>query len=122
MPDFEVFKAQSAKLAGNYVTIGMAGQLHLSAAAWHALGDPAIVELLFDPDAQVIGFRSSESSAGFRVSTQRAISGVAFLRYYGIEFRSMRFLAVMRDDVLCVDVSRPDTPVGKGVQRTGGQP
>jgi hypothetical protein len=79
------------------------------------------VELLYDRDDRVIGLRAIDAAAEHacrvRSTTGRdngpyIISAVAFTRFYEIETRqSIRWEAELDDDVLCIYLDRPGTPV-----------
>jgi hypothetical protein len=76
------------------------------------LGQPEAVELLFDRDEQVMGFRAvpKDVAHAYAVRAQKnasshLVSGRAFNQYYGITAdASRRFPASMVDDVLAIDL------------------
>ena len=96
------------------VTIQRKGPISLNQAAFHALGKPSHVELLYDPNERIIGFRAlTEPLAhAYQVRKQgRAhtflVAGHAFLKYYDIPNEvSIRYVAKMYDDVLGVDLKQ----------------
>jgi hypothetical protein len=123
VPEWEVFKRKRVALRRNpSVTIGKQGALLLSPVAWQLLDEAETVDLMFDPDRRVIGIRPSAASNAFRVSGYRErskiISGRAFLAFYDIEWRSMRFPAFMHDDVLCIDVSEAGLEVSSNASKS----
>lgn len=122
MTNFEVFRKGSARGGSElWVTVQKRGTVSLNRASYMALGAPAAVELLYDPQDQVIGFRAvdvhAEHARFVRSSTGRqsgpyVITVIAFLRFYGIDIDvTRRWPASMRDDVLSIDLTTTGTPV-----------
>ncbi|MCT2586047.1 hypothetical protein [Actinophytocola gossypii] len=130
MPKFEVFTKRMVPLAEKpYVTIQKRGNLALNKSAHAALGEPKAVELLFDPEAKVIGFRAIETdvehaypirSQGGKDIGPYLVAGTAFTKYYGIDTTmARRFPATMDDGVLCIDLSQPGTVVSSNRKGRG---
>jgi hypothetical protein len=124
MPNFEVFDKRAVPISGEpMVTIQRKGPMSLNQAAFHALGKPSHVELLYDPNERIVGFRAvSEPLAHAYPVRQQGrshtylIAGHAFIRYYDIPNEvSIRYVAKMFDDVLGVDLKQ------KGLQVTSNR-
>jgi len=120
MPQFEVFRKRMAPLVKQpYVTIQHRGTMSFNKAAHHALGSPEAIELLFDPNEQIIGVRAVdprvEHAYPIRVTnaeTSFIVSGRAFTHYYGIPTDiSRRYPAEILDGVLCIDLKGGGTEV-----------
>jgi hypothetical protein len=118
---FEKFQRQRLRTTREpTVTIQKRGALSLNAAAFEALGSPEFVELLYDRDERLIGFRklAEDASHAYVVrpagthGTNHVISGKAFLRYYDISRDvARRWIAEEQDDILVVDLKQPGTKV-----------
>lgn len=98
------------------VTIGQRGIFTLSGPAHELLGRPDAVEFLYDRDTRVVGVRPAVDRANaYSVRANGAsfsVSGSAFIRHYGIASNAaVRRTASLQDDVLCVDLNDPGTPV-----------
>jgi hypothetical protein len=115
MPNFQVFDKRAVPISGEpMVTIQRKGPISLNKAAFHALGKPAFVELLYDPDERVVGFRPLKEQLphAYPVRAQGRsntflIAGHAFMKYYGIPNEvSTRYVAKMFDEVLGVDLKQ----------------
>lgn len=121
MTNFEVFRSKGARARGstNTLTIGKRGQLAIGRDAYHQLGEPEAVELLYDPDTKHIGLRSVDPSSDTAYAVRGGdkitytLSGTAFLRHYGIPFgeTAVRRHAKMIDDILCIDLRSPGVKV-----------
>ena len=80
------------------------------------LGRPEAVELLFDREEQVMGFRSAAKDLPHTYavrpqakSSSLLVSGRAFNQHYGIVVdTSRRYPATMMDDVLAIDFTNSD--------------
>lgn len=124
---FEVFTKRLVPLANApYVTIQKRGTVSLNKSSHHLLGAPTAVELLYDPEEQIVGFRAvdpevehayairsmggqgrSESSA-----TTFMVSGTAFFKYYEIDTsEARRYPAEIIDNILRVDLKTEGTIV-----------
>jgi hypothetical protein len=118
---FEVFTRRMVAQAGQpAVTIQKRGKaMTLNEAAFHALGRPEAVELLFDREARILGIRAVSPDAEtaqpvshYARGTTHAIAAKAFTDYYGIPTEvSRRRPGEMADGVLCVDLTKPGTEV-----------
>ncbi|MFF0575262.1 hypothetical protein [Streptosporangium saharense] len=118
MPNFETFTRRMVPLAKQpSVTIQKRGTMSLNAAAYAALGEPEAVELLYDRDERIVGFRAAprgaEHAYPLRAQTGTYIvSGTAFTKYYRIDTTiSRRWVGYLDEDVLCVDLGQPGTEV-----------
>jgi hypothetical protein len=100
-----------------YVTIQRRGTISLNASAHDQLGAPEAVELLYDKDERIVGFRAvpkeAEHAYGLRAAGKTyVVSGTAFTKYYKIDTSvSRRWAARMDGDVLCVDLKSDGTEV-----------
>lgn len=129
MPNFETFTKRLVPLNNRpYVTIQKRGTISINQAAYDALGGPAAVELLYDPEEKVVGLRAVDSSAEHAYPVRTAgpgghsylIAGTAFTKHYGISTAlSRRWPGDVRDGVLAVDLSQPGTEVTGNRRRVG---
>lgn len=125
MPNFQVFDKRAVPISGEpMVTIQRKGPISINKASYYAMGKPSFVELLYDPDERIIGFRPLKEQLPHaypvRMQGQREstflIAGHAFLRFYNIPNEvSTRYMAEMFDDVLGVDLKK------KGIEVTGNR-
>jgi hypothetical protein len=121
MGKFETFTKRMVPLAAQpYVTIQKRGVMSFNAAAHALLGQPEAIELLFDRDEQLVGVRKVAPTVEHAYPIRRAaandttymVSGTAFTKYYGIDTsESVRRPAVMREDVLVIDLKEAGTVV-----------
>ncbi len=103
------------------VTIQRGGNFSLNKAAYQGMGEPESVELLYDREKRLIGFRpvSSSSPRGFAVRPQGRhapttfmIAGQAFAKHYEIDVSTARRYGVeTRDGVLVLDLNSPSLDV-----------
>jgi len=124
VPNFEVFDKRAVPISGEpMVTIQRKGPISLNKAAFHAMGKPSFVELLYDPKERIVGLRPLKEQLphAYPVRAQGRsntylVAGHAFMRYYSIPNEvSTRYIAQMFDDVLGVDLKQ------KGVQVTSNR-
>ena|SRR5215208_509046 len=124
---FEVFDSKSAGATKNpMVTIQKDGPFSLNRAAYELIGSPEAVELLFDRENQLIGFRPTASDnprafvprpQGPNASTVM-IAGRRFAQHYELDVsKARRYPVEKRDDILILDLSA-DSVVVTG-PRTG---
>lgn len=113
MPNFETFTKRLAPLVKKpAVTVQKRGTISMNKAAHAALGEPKAVELLYDANDKMVGFRGIDvtESHAYPLRTTPGessfvLSGRAFTQYYKIPTEvSTRFEAFMDGDVLCVDL------------------
>ena len=125
---WETFKppgrGRRARTAGPAMAVHPDGVFMLNRAAILALGEPDAVELLFDPDEQVIGVRAADPSL-FHVYSAKAansgggvqLSGRSFVQYYrdriGVPETSRQWKAHMDDGILCVPLNEPSVDVSR---------
>lgn len=118
MPNFEVFNRRAAPVTAQpLVTIQKRGTMSFNRAAFEALGGPEAVELLFDRQERVVGFRpvGADVPHAYRPRKQGhtynyLVAGQAFTQHYGIETdTARRYPAAMLDGVLVVDLKQPGT-------------
>ncbi|KHE74176.1 hypothetical protein AS25_08365 [Kocuria marina] len=116
---FEVFDQRRTPMKGApSVTIQKSGLISINSAA-HALIDaPEVIEILFDPDRQVIAFRAAEiSPRSYRLrvsssSRQAQVAAVSFLGHYRIgHSTSRRYEPFVEEGMLCIDLQGPSTQV-----------
>lgn len=87
----------------------------MNKAAYLALGRPAAVELLYDPDERIVGFRPADPSKGTAYAVRAtepsgsyAVAGVAFVKHYDIDTTTARrWPSQVEDGVLCVRLDDP---------------
>ncbi len=113
MPNFQVFDKRAIPMKKRpQVTIQAKGTLSFNASAHHLLGEPKAVELLYDREERIIGFRPTKAD-GLNAYPMRSVSaggnfvvaGIAFLKYYDIPFGiPVRYEADFADGVLMVDL------------------
>lgn len=118
---FEVFTGKNTQAVTPALTIDRRGNIRLTRAAYKELGEPSAVQLLYDHESKTIGLRPAErggaDSYAVRVGSSITVSGMAFVRHYGIvpvderSSSAYRWPAKVRDGILCVDVSEPGRPV-----------
>jgi len=90
------------------------GPISLNKAAHELMGSPEAVELMFEPNRKLIGFKPVQptSPKAFPVRPQGKnaatlmVAGQAFTKYYGIDTRvARRYPVEMRDGVLVLDLN-----------------
>ncbi len=118
---FEVFDKRAATATKSpMATIQKRGMFSINRAAYQALGEPESVELLYDPEEKLIGFRpvSPTSPRAFPVRAQGAndstfmIAGRAFTQNYGLDTEVARRYAVeMKDGILVLDLKSDSVDV-----------
>lgn len=116
--DFVLFERQAAPLAKRpQITVQRAGAISFNASAYHSMGEPKAIELLYDPKQRVMGFRAAPADApnayaikplGAGKASSRLVSARAFLQFFGIPFDTpLRYDAELVDGVLTVDLKKP---------------
>lgn len=118
---FETFDKRSAAATKSpMVTLQRGGPFSLNKAAHHLVGSPEAVELLYDRENRLIGFKpvSSSSPRAFPVRPQGKnestfmIAGQAFAKYYELDTTKARRYAVYRqDDMLVLDLKSDSVEV-----------
>jgi hypothetical protein len=121
VPSFQVFDKRGSPVAKEAtVTLLKGGPIALNRPAVEALGEPPAIELLFDPDEQIIGIRGVAADVRHAYplrntasnTGQYLISGVAFTKFYDIKTDiSRRYLGYMSGNVLCVDLTGPSSEI-----------
>jgi hypothetical protein len=123
VPNFEVFTRRMVPLVkAPYVTIQRRGTMSFNKAAHAAMGEPQAVELLFDAGEQIIGVHPVEpatehaypirATSGNQEKGPFLVAGTAFTKYYKIDTSvSKRWVGVMADGVLCIDLKQDGTVV-----------
>lgn len=118
---FETFDKRSAAATKSpMVTLQRGGPFSLNKAAHHLVGSPEAVELLYDKENELIGFKpaSSSSPRAFPVRPQGPngstlmIAGQAFAKYYGIDTsKARRYGVEKRDNILILDLNSDSVEV-----------
>jgi hypothetical protein len=130
---FETFTRRMIPLVSQpYVTLQKRGTISMNKAAHHLLGAPEAVELLYDRDASIIGFRAvdpkMEHAYAIRAMGSRKeesgtymVSGIAFFKYYKIDTAEARRYAVTLNDdgILVLDLNQRGTIVTSNRSGTG---
>ena len=120
-------RGSKGEFAFPVVTVHQSGVIALSERAYAALGEPAAVDLLYDPDApDRIGLRASADGAYTPRASQNGkswlIAGSAFLRFVGqtpTETQRYRPPAIT-DGILEVDLQNPmPKPTRRGKRKKG---
>jgi hypothetical protein len=126
---FETFKRQRVRPGREpFLTIQRKGVFSLNRPAFEALEQPESVELLYDPEARLIGLRKVDSGlehaymvrslGGRGADSTFLISGTAFTNYYGIDTStSTRRTGRMEGDMLVIDLNDPGTEVSSNRRR-----
>lgn len=116
MPKFEVFTRRASPTGkGPFVTIQRKGILSMNREAYEAMGSPETVELLYDRDERIMGFRPVDPNVphAYRARKQGAsssylVAGQAFTHYYEIATdTARRYPATAIDGILVVDLKEP---------------
>lgn len=130
---FETFTKRMVPLGKSpYVTIQKRGLLSFNRAAHMALGEPAAVELLFNPTSHVIAvrgapedtphaykFRSLGGQHATREPTTFLVAATAFTNHYNIPTDvSIRRSVEVRDGILFVDLKDEGTVVSGSRRRS----
>ena len=120
---FETFDKRAATSSTQpMITIQRGGPFSMNRAAREALGSPEYVELLYDREAHVIGFKPStpESPYAYPVRPQGknaatfTVAGQAFAKYYKLDVSTARrYVTKMIDDIMVLDLQ------GQSVDATG---
>lgn len=94
------------------VTLTRRGKATLNKVAFHLLGGPTAVVLLYDPGTRSIGFRPAgrETPHAYPVTTMGGSSAsvtiIAFARHYGVDLSETRtYDATLEDGVLVIDLN-----------------
>ena len=117
---FEVFDKRMTPLAkAPAVTIQKRGVISLNGAAHELIGSPDTVELLFDPDRQVMALRPADDTSphayGVRAGSKKGpgqamVSATAFTQHYGIDTTATRrWRPFVEDGMLCIDLTQTST-------------
>ena len=120
---FEVFEKSSAPLAKvPQVTVQRRGTISVNRSAHALMSEAEAVELLWDRDRRVIGFRPAPVDApnAYPVRPQNArqkagpllIAGYAFTKFYGIDTSSaVRYVPTVEDGIVCIALDGPSQRV-----------
>ncbi|WP_156935115.1 hypothetical protein [Pseudonocardia spinosispora] len=129
MPNFETFERRMASLTQNPTAVlQKTGVLSLNKSAQVALGEPEAVELLFDPEAEIIGLRpvSADKLNAYPLRPQRPevgpylVAATAFTKYYKIDTSvSRRYVTSMDEGILCIELKGESTAVSSNRSGSG---
>ena len=118
MPFEEFEKRPGASTSIPSVTVLASRGFAINKAAHDLLGNPEAVTLLYDPGENLVGFKPSSPDHP-RAYTARPpqgratsvyVSGVSFMKHYGIDASTTRRYAVqMKDGVLVLDLESKST-------------
>lgn len=125
MPFEEFDKRSGPSTSIPSVTVKAARGFALNKAAHDLLGNPEAVTLLYDPAERLVGFKPSSpdyprayTARSQGRSTAVFVSGVAFMKHYGIDVSTTRRYAVqMRDGVLVLDLESESTEISGSRKR-----
>jgi len=129
---FEVFEKSSAPIATvPAATIQKRGLISLNRSAYQALGNPEAVELLWDAERKIIGFRPAplENPNAYPARPQSTksdrgpvlIAGNLFTRYIGLDTtEARRWVPTVEDGILCIDLNTPGQRVTSNRSRASG--
>ena len=115
MPNFEKFRRYKVTEApAPMFAFPLLGFFALNELAYDALKRPEAIELFYDRDEKVIGFKASTrdepDSYAVRHHTKHSyqVEGRSFIRYYKIpeEAAGLRYKAEMIGDILAVDLKQ----------------
>lgn len=118
MAGWTVFDRRVAAKDGEaLVTLQRRGTFGLNAAARAAIGEPEAVELLYDPDKRLIGFRPVDARLPHAYALRKQggsnawlVAGQAFTKRFGIATdTAMRYETTIDDGVLVVDLKTAGT-------------
>lgn len=126
---FEVFNRKSARMGKSqpFITIQRRGNFSMNASAIRMIaegsGDLEIdIELLFDPENQIVGFRRSQNAVNaYSIRKQPnsesyLVAGKAFTEHYGIDTETARRFQARIIEPGIIGFSLLDQ--SKGVERT----
>ena len=130
MPNLQVFTARRGPHAGQPgVTIHRKGTVALNRPAYEQLGKPDAVELLYDLDERVIGFRPVDPAVphAYPIRPQRGrqstvaptyvINAATFIEYIGYQSEvAQRFSPTTADGAMLVQLNE-----GRASPRRGGR-
>lgn len=120
---FEVFEKSSAPISTvPAATIQKRGLISLNRSAYQMLGSPEAVELLWDAERKIIGFRPAplENPNAYPVRPQSTksdkgpvlIAGNLFTRYIGLDTsEARRWVPALENNILCIDLNTPGQKV-----------
>jgi hypothetical protein len=125
---FERFNKRLVPLGkAPYITVQKKGIIAFNRAAHALLGSPTTIELLYDPDEKIIGFRVADPEEEYAYAIRTSgptqdstylVSGRAFTRHYGIKTETARrykaFIDPDSPDILCIDLKHEGTVVSAG--------
>ncbi|UQX89410.1 hypothetical protein M6D93_05240 [Jatrophihabitans telluris] len=122
MTGFEIFTKRMVPLKrAPCITIQKRGAISINKSAFLALGEPDAVELMYDRAEHRVGLRAADPRLDHAYPVRQSgggdngpfvISAVAFTHFYDIDTsQSLRWEALLIDDVLYIDLDSKATPV-----------
>lgn len=120
---FEVFAKSSAPLSKvPTVTLQRRGTISINRAAFNLMKEPDAVELLWDGDRRLVGFRAAPVDAPnaypVRAQNQKTdagpflIAGTAFTKYYDIDTsQAVRYVPKADGDIVFIELDGPSQHV-----------
>lgn len=119
---FEVFDKSKALYgrSPNVTIQAPRGLISINQSAYHRIGRPMFVDLLFDPEERIIGIRPGSDVDGHRVrvadqpGSPAVISGTAFTKYYDINTDvTRRWEPTFDGETLLVDLKQQPKPAAQ---------
>lgn len=119
---FEVFDKSKALYgrSPNVTIQAPRGLISINQSAYHRIGRPEFVDLMFDGDERLIAIRPGNEETGHRVrvadqpGSPAVISGTAFTKYYDINTEQTRRWEPSFDgQMLIIDLKQPPKPAGQ---------
>jgi len=125
MPNFETFEKRRTPPASEpFVSLLKTGVISMNVVAYESLGRPEYLEFLFDKKDKIVGLRplKAETQFSYPIRELKSASGgtfsasaKAFMLFYGISMTSsIRRLAFLSGEVLCIDLKDPGVDVTSG--------
>jgi hypothetical protein len=125
VPNFETFEKRRTPPAREpFVTLLKTGVISMNVVAYEALGRAPYLEFVYDKLDKIVGLRPMKSASQFSYPVRElpsasggtfSVSAKAFMLYYGIPMdSSIRRLAFLSGEILCVDLKESGTDVTTG--------
>jgi hypothetical protein len=125
MPNFETFEKRRTPPASEpLVTLLRTGVISMNVVSYELLGRPEHLEFAYARSEEIIALRPVKERTQFSYPIRELKSGAggtfsvsakAFLQFYGIPIgASVRRVAFLDDELLCVDLRNPGVDVTTG--------
>ena len=120
---FEVFDRKGTPTTNKpWVTIQARGSFGINRAAFEAMGKPEAVELLYDAEKNLVGFRPTDPEAlnAYPVRKQQnsdsyVLAGRAFTSYYNIDTtEARRYMSKKMNGILVIALDEVGATVSRG--------